>query len=231
MDGVDEATLEEIQMKGLVTIDCRERSFNVAPTDLARAVVRECERVESKEPVANVQPFLDATAAQAQATNPLAWRAVRPVLAAIRAYWQQGGFSHHGVALFALADALPDDQPMLFAATIRQLENAGYLDRTGQLGTSVVDDEGRASEFPGEVALTEKAHLVLDGWPVVLDGWPGAAPEELVENLLAVMQEAADDEPDPAKKRRLQSFYDTVKEVGINVTSEVIAKVLTGGVM
>jgi hypothetical protein len=224
VEGVDEAMLDGMHLKGLVTIDYQERSFNVTPTDVARAVVEESDRIQSKEAVADLQPLLAAVDAQADATNPLAWRAVRPVLAAIRGYWQQGGFSHNGVALLALASALPDDQSMLFAATIRQLESAGYLEPTGQLTTRIADERGRSSSLPGAVALTEKAHTILDGWP-------GAAPEELVENLLAVVHEAAEDEPDPAKKRHLQSLYGTIKDVGVNITSEVLAKVLTGGLM
>jgi hypothetical protein len=78
------------------------------------------------------------------------------------------------------------------------------------------------TEVPGEVTITEKARTVLDGWP-------GAAPEELVENLLAVLAVAAADEQDPARKRRLESLASTIKEIGVSVTSDVIAKVLTGG--
>ena len=74
------------------------------------------------------------------------------------------------------------------------------------------------------MTITEKAHTVLDGWP-------GAAPEELVENLLTVLTVAAADETDPARKRRLERLAKTIREVGISVTSEVIAKVLTGGLM
>jgi hypothetical protein len=110
----------------------------------------------------------------------------------------------------------------VFAATVRALIDGGYLAPTGVLGGQVTDDEARVTEVPGEVAITEKAHSILDGWP-------GAAPEEIVENLLAVLAVAAPDEQDPARKRRLESLASTIKEVGVSVTSEVIAKVITGG--
>jgi tellurite resistance protein len=73
-----------------------------------------------------------------------------------------------------------------------------------------------------ELVLTERALEVLDGWP-------GAAPEDLVENLLAVLVAEAKDETDPARKRKLETLIDSVREVGVAITSEVLAKVLTGG--
>jgi hypothetical protein len=72
--------------------------------------------------------------------------------------------------------------------------------------------------------VTEKAHAILDGWP-------GAAPEEVVQNLLAVIAVAAAGEPDPTRKGRLEKLGAAIGEVGVSITSEVIAKVLTGGVM
>ena len=62
----------------------------------------------------------------------------------------------------------------MFAATVRALVDGGYLVPTGVLSGQVTDDKGRVTEIPGEVAITEKAHAILDGWP-------GAAPEEIVE--------------------------------------------------
>lgn len=87
----------------------------------------------------------------------------------------------------------------------------------------VLSDEGvTLGQLPGEVVLTDKAYEILDGWP-------GAAPEELVENLLAVIASTAASEPDPSRKRRLETLGATIRETGVAITSEVIAKVLLGG--
>jgi hypothetical protein len=220
--GVDDALLEDMHAKGLISIDYREHNWNITPTSFGRSVVEESDRIESRELIAGIEPLSEAVSFQAQAENPLAWPAVRPILAALRNYWQSGGFSQHGIQLLALREALPDDYGPLFAATIQALIAGGYLTQVGALDSAITDKGGRVSQLPGEVTITEKAHTVLDGWP-------GAAPEELVENLLAVIAVATADEPDPTRKRRLERLAETIREVGVSVTSEVIAKVLTGG--
>jgi hypothetical protein len=220
--GVDEALLEEMHAKGLVSIDYGQNNWTITPTEFGRNVVDEDRRINGVELLADTDALVEALSRQAQSANPLAWPAVRPVLAALRTYWQSSGFSRHGIPLPALLAALPDECGTVFAATVRALVNGGYLEPTGVLGGKVTDDDGRVTEIPGEVMVTEKAHKILDGWP-------GAAPEELVENLLAVLAVAAADEQDPARKRRLESLASTIREIGVSVTSEVIAKVLTGG--
>jgi hypothetical protein len=223
--GIDEALLEDMQAKGLITIDYRAHNWNITPTSFGREVIEEQDRVQTTELVADIEPVIRALSAQGENDNPLAWPAVRPVLAALRGYWQRGGFSQHGIQLVAVADALPNEHGALFGATIRALVNGGYLAQNGVMGAVITDDSGRrVAQLPAEVSLTEKAHTILDGWP-------GAAPEELVENLLAVLAVAAADEPDPARKRRLERLAETIREVGVSITSEVIAKVLTGGMM
>jgi len=220
-EGVDEALLEEMHAKGLISIDYREHSMNITPTALGRQVVDEAARVHASEPVAEVAPIIEAVTSQAEASNQLAWIVVRPVLVALRGYWQAGGFSGHGIQLAAIAGALPDAELPLFGATIRSLVRGGYLAEEGNLRTVLQNEQGDRVEFPGEVAITEKAHAVLEGWP-------GAAPEELVENLLAVIVATAAHESDPTRKRRLEKLGESIREVGVSVTSEVIAKVLTG---
>jgi hypothetical protein len=221
--GVDDALLEDMHEKGLISIDYRQHAWHITPTSFGRSVVEEDDRIRSRDLVADIEPLGEVLSLQAQAENPLAWPVVRPVLAALRTYWQKGGFSQHGIQLLALREALPDEKGQLFAATIRALVADEYLATAGVLGGLITDDEGRVSQLPSEVTITEKAHTILDGWP-------GAAPEELVENLLAVLAVAAADEPNPVRKRRLETLAETIREVGVSVTSEVIAKVLTGGV-
>jgi hypothetical protein len=75
--GVDEALLEDMHAKGLISIDYREHTWNITPTGFGRSVVEESDRIESREPVAHVEPFVAAVSSQAEAENPLAWAAVR----------------------------------------------------------------------------------------------------------------------------------------------------------
>jgi hypothetical protein len=219
---VDDALIEELHDNGLISIDYGANSWQITPTSQGRRVVEEEERSRSGEPAADIAPLRAAFERQAEVPNPLAWPAVRPVLEALRAYWQESGYPAHGISLLPVADKLADSAAPAFAATIRALVASGYLDR-GSLGGTIVDDDGRRSEFPGEVALTDRAHAVLDGWP-------GASPSELVENLLAVLVRSAAEEGDPTRRRRLETVTSAIKELGVSVTSEVIAKVVAGGV-
>ncbi len=218
---VDDALLEEMQLQGMIDIDYLQHSWNLVPTALGRRIIQEQDRISSEEPVADVTPLVTATAAQAEAGNKFAWPAVRPVLAALRRYWEEAGFSEHGVQVLPLIDALPDEQHVLFAATLRELVAGEYLVATSTLGASLSNDLGQSFSVPTEVAVTERAHTVLDGWP-------GAGPEELVENLLAVLLTAAATETDPARKGRLERLIETIREVGVATAGEVLSKVLLG---
>ena len=167
----------------------------------------------SDEPTANTTALLEAIIRQGDATNKLAWPAVRPVLAALRDYWMESGFPTDGIQIRPLVAACPSEQRPMFRATIASLIEGGYL-----RAASSISIDG----FPTEIALTDRARGVLDGWP-------GADPKDLAENLLAVLAERAEQEEDPARKRRLSQLAETVREVGTTITSEVLAKVITGG--
>jgi hypothetical protein len=211
---VDEALLEEMRVAGVLDIDYTNGMWALTPTQEGRRLIADLDRIESREPVADVSPLAAALSAQAESDNKLAWPSVRPVLAAIRGYWEAGGFSEHGVQLPAILEALPDKHLGLFGVTIRGLVEAGYLNETSGLS---------AGGMPAEVALTERAHAVLDGWP-------GAPPVELGENLLAVLAKAIAEEPDPAKKSRLQRLAGTIRDVGVDAAGDILVRVLMGGV-
>lgn len=210
---VDEAVLSEMQVSGWLDIDYTGNSWCLVPTPEGRHLVEQHDRVNSSEPVADTAPLLAAVTAQTHASNKLGWPVVRPVLVALRDYWEAGGFSPYGIQLRALIELVPEEQDALFAATVRGLMTSDYLVSTTALGLDTL---------PAEVALTDKAHQALDGWP-------GAAPEDLVENLLAVLTTTAAAETDPAKKKRFQKLADGVRELGVATASEVIAKVVAGG--
>jgi hypothetical protein len=222
---VDDAVIQEMQGHGLISIDYRENSWLITPTPHGRALVAAHDRSLHDEPLADRDAIVDAVELQLGASNPLAWPAVRPVLDALRSYWQQGGYPEHGIPLKPVAAALPDEVTPVFAATMRALVDGDYLEDSFVLlrGQAHLVD-GRVISFPLEVTLTEKTRAILDGWP-------GAAPSELVENLLAVLASAAADEQDPARKGRLEALASALKDVGVSLASEVIAKVVTGGVL
>lgn len=210
---VDAALLQELEGRGWITVDDSRSTWQVTPTAKARALVEQHERIMNLEPVADIGPLLGVIAEQAQSKAKLSWTSVRPVLLALRGYWEAGGFSPHGIQLPAVLDELPEAHEGMFGATIRQLLDGGYLRATTDLVVNRV---------PGEVELTEKTHTVLDGWP-------GAAPDDLGENLLAVLLAAAEADPDPDRKQRFKKLAETVREVGVSTAGEVLAKVLMGG--
>jgi hypothetical protein len=205
----DEGTIDRLYRNGLISRDGQD-SF--IPSERAEARIAQYKRSRVTEPVADTAPIFDAVRQQSEAENVLAWPVVLPVLAALRDYWTQGGLAPTGIAMTPLVTGIPDDLRKLFATTIRVLVDADYL--SGAKLTII--------DTPVEVGLTSKSRSVLDGWP-------GAAPSDLVENLLAVLTEKLRDETDPAQRNRWQSLLDLVKELGVGVTSEVLAKVLTGG--
>jgi hypothetical protein len=209
----DDTDLEELHAAGLISIDYREHNWDVVPTPEGRAIVEQHKRVEALVLPTAVDDLLQALRAQSEKSNKFGWSAVRPVLAALRDYWERDGFPEHGIAVSTLAAALPEVERALFTATINALLENAYLRSASPL---------RIGGVPAEVVLTERTYEVLDGWP-------GAAPEELVANLLAVLARAAESEADPVRRSKLERLAETVREVGVSMADEVLAKVMTGG--
>jgi hypothetical protein len=204
----DKATLEELNSQGLI----RFNGSTVTVTENGRALVAQHARAIVDEPVADPTSIVAAVHAQVTSPQPLAWPSVRPMLMALREYWQAGGFSEHGVQLIAVLTALPQDEHPLFRATVVALVEGEYLRATTDLA---------ADGLPVEVAFTDRA------W-AALDGWPGATPEDLVDNLLAVLAATAQAEPDTQKRHRLQIVIDTLTEIGKATAAEILAKVALG---
>jgi hypothetical protein len=219
---LDEALIDELHGAGLISLEYGGNDGNtwkLTPTGKARTILAEEDRMND-EPAADVGPIVEALDRQAEAANPVAWPAVRLILDALSGYWRASGYPSTGVPLLAIARKLEPTRVPLFGLATRELVSGGYLAR-GYLGGEIGDDHGRQTSFPGEVALTEKAHTALHGWP-------GASPDQVVENLLAVLGEAAESESNPARKRRLEALAAAVKDVGVSVTAEVIARAVTG---
>jgi hypothetical protein len=210
----DRATFDELRSRGLISFDHQGRgSMMISPTQRGQKLVAALKRTDAAQPVADLDPLMAALESQAKSGNALAWPVVRPVLVALRDYWAAGGFSPDGIATRPLIEACADEYRALFAATIRTLVDAGYLANPSGLTVGGI---------AAELELTPAARSILDGWP-------GADPSELVQSLVAVLTERAASEQDPLQKKRWQSLLDTLKELGVGVTSEVLAKVLTGG--
>jgi len=210
---LDDALLDDLYGGGVLDIEYGENTWKLVPTLKGRRAVEEHDRIQTVDPVADLHPILSAIADQAEASNKLAWPAVRPVLGALRGYWEAGGYSRHGIQLAAVLAQVPEERESLFMATIRALVAGDYLQATTNF---------EAGDMPAEVIVTERAHAVLDGWP-------GARPDDLGENLLAVLLAAVEAEPDPARKKRFKQLAETVREVGVSTAGEVLAKVLMGG--
>lgn len=210
----DEATLDELRNEGLIAYEYTgPGSMLITPTPRGRATVAEYERSQSEEPAADLSPLLAALDAQANSENRFAWPAVRAALVALRDYWANAGFSPYGIQLRPLLAACPEDRLPLLTATIRALLDGDYLVAIGNL---------QLGDVPAEVKLTDRARAAVDGWP-------GADPSDLVENLLAVLAERERAESDPIQKRRWQTLLATIREIGVGVAGEVLAKAITGG--
>lgn len=210
---VDEALLEEMHAQGMVSIDYRDSSWLITPTAEARQLVARLARLEDIEPVADVAPIVAAVEQQAGMLEPLSWPAVRPVLLALRKYWEAGGYSVDGLALAAILEGMPKEREGLFIATLRELLDSEYVVCTSPLMMN--------SGAPAEVAFTDRTRTALAGWP-------GAEPRELVENLLAVLLAEAEGESDEPRKRRLLRVAETIRELGVGTASDILARVITG---
>lgn len=210
---IDETVLEELHDRGFISIEYLQRNQRITPTPEGRALVAHMAMVEDREPLASITELTAAVEAQAASENRMAWPAVRPVLLAIRHYWEAGGFPPQGFSIVPLIEAVEEGHRHQFRATIRQLIAGDYLENL-----TVVD----ADDLPAVVGIGPKAFTVLDGWP-------GASGQELAENLVAVLTERARVEEDPKRKRRLEAARDNIREIGVQVTSDVLSRVLLGG--
>jgi hypothetical protein len=210
---VDETALEDLRDRGLVDIDYLQRSWRITPSLEGRTLVRQFELAQAEKSIADTTTLVDALKEQREADNRLAWPAVRPVLVALRQYWEQGGFPADGFGTLPLLLAAPDGTEGMFSATVRTLVAAGYLEERSAIAFN---------DLPAIVSITERTFTVVDGWP-------GASAEELLENLVAVLAERAAAEEDPERRKRFERVGETIRELGVSTASEVLAKVLMGG--
>jgi hypothetical protein len=112
-----------------------------------------------------------------------------------------------------LIHVLPEDDYPAAAAVLRELQAGAYIVRRS--------DVELATGIPAIVALAPRAFESLDGWP-------SESPAELYEQLLAAISAEADATGDPTRKRRLQKFGESLRELGVATASEVLARALLG---
>ena len=211
-EGVDEAMLEDMHGKGLISIDYRQHNWNITPTAYARQIIDESNRINRDEPTTDLSELLRRNHNPGTGGESIALARCSP--GHRRAEELLGGERILATwsAVTTCGLAIPDEQQGLFAATIRALIQGAYLAATGSLAMVMSDEGVTLGQLPGEVVVTDKAYEILDGWP-------GAAPEELVENLLAVIASAAASKPDPSRKRRLETLGATIRETGVAIAS------------
>lgn len=208
----DESVLALLRNQGLIEIEYHQNSQSISPSARGQEVAAEWERVQAAEAVADTAGVAAAVEALAEAESPTAWVGVRPVLAALRRYWVDGGLPADGIILRPIVSGIPAESQELFVATINMLVESEYLRSMGAL---------TFADMPAAVALTDRARTQLDGWP-------GASPEDLVENLVAVISEQARQEPNSTKRRRLQAIVEAFRELGIQTASEIVSKAIMG---
>ena len=208
----DESTLALLRDQGLIDIEYHANSQSIAPSARGEAVAAEWERLQSAEAGADTTGIMMAIEGLAQAESPTAWAGVRPVLASLRRYWVESGLSSDGILLKPVISAIPEERQQLFIATAATLVDSDYLRSAGSL---------TYTSIPAAVALTDRARTQLDGWP-------GASPEELAENLVAVITEQAQNESNSTRRRNLQAVVEALRDLGIKAASEIISKAVMG---
>ncbi|WP_020387712.1 hypothetical protein [Kribbella catacumbae] len=79
---------------------------------------------------------------------------------------------------------------------------------------------------------TGEGHIMIVGAPTgharrVVGAWP--TPESLADRIIAALNDAADNEPDEAKKGKLRRAAEAVAGVGRDILTDVTAQVITKG--
>jgi hypothetical protein len=132
MPNIDEATVDELWRASLIRCEhIGPGSTLIHPLSDGRAMAEDCGRNESDVPAADLSQLLAAVDAQADSASRLAWPAVRPVLVALRDYWEAAGFSAHGIQLRPILTARPGARDVP-SATARPL--VAQLDRASRAG-------------------------------------------------------------------------------------------------
>lgn len=93
------------------------------------------------------------------------------------------------------------------------------LARTGYLNVTAETDMSLA---PEEFELTEKALVLVEGWPL--------AQEQAVARLLDAVKTQIAAAESPEERDQLQRVYDGLLSVPGRVLAEILTKVLTGGI-
>ncbi|MGC4940784.1 hypothetical protein [Kribbella sp. DT2] len=132
-----------------------------------------------------------------------------PVLEAIVRLYDETGSAMRPSAINAAAGLSEDDLQRALRA-LRDNEPPFVTKMSGSLGGGIM--------LVG--APTGHARRVVGAWPT---------PEGLADRIVAALNEAADNEPDEAKKTKLRRAAEAVAGVGRDILTDVTAQVITKG--
>jgi hypothetical protein len=211
---ISDADLEELAYGGLLDIDYGRGTWKLVPTPAGRQVVAHYAAATDTTLAGSVEAFLEVAETLHDSANPLAWDHGRPLLRALRDYWEEAGLPAEGIRLRPLIHALPEDHFGRTAALLRRLVASGYLD--------AASDVELQTGIPAVAALGPRSFELLDGWP-------STDPSQLYERLLEAINAEAASTDDAGKKRVLQRLGESVREIGVSTAGEILAKVVTGG--
>jgi hypothetical protein len=63
----------------------------------------------------------------------------------------------------------------------------------------------------------------------VVAGWPATTAEAAAGSLLAALEQAIDETDEPERRSKLERLRDVALDVGQNTLTEVMTRVITGG--
>ena len=144
------------------------------------------------------------------------WNRARPVLTAVVQRWEQLGAADAVDTDAIAADMGEEMTGAEVRRTLELLERDGYLDAQHEAGTD------------GPIAVTPepKALHALRAWPT------GAGDAEIVQGLLAALDEAIEGASDPEEQSRLRRLRSAAADVGKSVLAGAIVaagKMAAGG--
>ncbi|MBK5232645.1 MAG: hypothetical protein JJE13_06655 [Thermoleophilia bacterium] len=203
-EAIDEELLESLADQGLVRLSHTAKgSTQIFVTEKGQKLAAEARRLIEGDPALETQEAID-----------LDWDAVvRPVLQHTYEHWKKQGAPISGVLSTRVADdASQSDLEALRAISL--LAESGYLSQAGSLSTDL---------GPTAVTVTPRGLEIVGGWPSTTGQ---AAAEALIAALDREIEEA---EGQPERQGKLKELREVATDVGQGVLSDVLTRVITGG--
>jgi len=202
---IDDEVLEHLASQGLIRLEYGNNTNKVFVTVDGERVADEARRL--LQPEDDVPEGLEVD---------LDWETVaRPVLEAVYAAWRARGAPADGVIASSVARAVGDgdDNGRQTRRAVALLVQEGYLDAAGSM---VVDNA------PAAIIVTGRGMQVVGGWPTT-------TAEAATYALLVALDRAIEETTEPERKTKLQRFREVALDLGQGTLTEVLARVVTGG--